>query len=176
MTDLQKRFSEEYVIDYHITNAGKRAGIQGDNVNITAWQMLQLPDVQVYVEQLQEQAAIRCQVSKDELLLEFKKVGFSNIKNYLHNDLDAKYLSEIETPEAIKSIKKTVRSGEDYSDTTVEIVLHDKLSALVNIGKHIGFFEADNKQAANIILTHKEHKRTVQDYSEKFTPEEPGEI
>lgn len=146
MTDLQKRFAEEYVIDYHITNAGKRAGIQGDNVNVTAWQMLQLPDVQSYVEQLQNEAAIRCQVSKDELLLEFKKIGFSNIKNYLHNDLDAKYLSEVEVPEAIKSIKKTVKRFDGGEDVTVEVTLHDKLSALTSIGRHIGFFSEDNKQ------------------------------
>lgn len=154
MTDLQKAFAEQYVIDYHITDAGKRAGIQGDNINIVAWKMLQLPEVQQYVEKLQNESAVRCQVSKDELLLEFKKVGFSNIKNYLHNDLDVKYLSEIETTEAIKSIKKTTRSGEDYSDTTVEIVLHDKLSALVSIGRHIGFFEKDNSQSKNEINLH----------------------
>lgn len=151
MTDLQKRFAEEYVIDYHITNAGKRAGVQGDNINIVAWKMLQLPDVQTYVEQLQAEAALRCQVSKDELLMEFKKVGFSNIKNYLHNDLDVKYLSEIDTAEAIKSVKKTVRSGEDFTDTTVEITLHDKLSALNSIGRHIGFFSEDNSQKNPVI-------------------------
>lgn len=146
MTDLQKAFCEEYVVDYHITNAGKRAGIQGDNVGITGWKMMQLPEVQEYIEQLQAEAAIRCQVSKDDLLREFKKIGFSNIKNYLHNDLDAKYLSEVETPEAIKSIKKTVRNTEAGQDVTVEVTLHDKLSALTSIGRHIGFFSEDNKQ------------------------------
>lgn len=148
MTDLQKRLAEEYVIDYKITAAGKRAGYKGDNVNQSAWQALQLPDVQAYVEQLQEEAAARCRVSKDELLNEFKKIGFSNIKNYLHNDLDAKYLSEIETPEAIKAIKKTVKRFEGGEDITVEVTLHDKLSALTSIGRHIGFFSEDNKQKA----------------------------
>ena len=148
MTDIQKRFAEEYVVDYKITAAGKRAGIQGDNVGITAWQMLQIPEVQEYVERMQNEAAIRCQVSKDELLQEFKKVGFSNIKNYLHNDLDAKYLSEIETPEAIKGIKKTVKRFEGGEEVTVDITLHDKLSALTSIGRHIGFFSEDNKQKA----------------------------
>jgi hypothetical protein len=146
MTNLQKRFAEEYTVDYSAAKAGRRAGIQGDNVGVTAWQMLQLPDVQEYVQQLQAEAALRCHVSKDELLREFKKVGFSNITNYLHNDLDVKYLSEVEVPEAIKSIKKTVKSGENGTDITVEITLHDKLSALTSIGRHIGFFSEDNAQ------------------------------
>lgn len=146
MTEQQKRVAEEWVIDYNYQKAGERAGVQGDNIRIIAWKMCQYEDVQDYIEQLQAEAAIRCQVSKDDLLREFKKVGFSNIKNYLHNDLDAKYLSEIETPEAIKSIKKSVKRFEGGEDITVEVTLHDKLSALTSIGRHIGFFSEDNKQ------------------------------
>lgn len=126
MTDLQKAFAEEYVIDYHITDAGKRAGIQGDNINITAWKMLQLPDVQQYVELLQAEAAKRCQVTKDELIAEFRKIGFSNIKNYMHDDLSAKNLSEVVNPEAIKSIKKTVTDSEFGSRTQIEFTLDRK--------------------------------------------------
>ncbi len=146
MTDLQKRFCQEYVIDSHISNAGKRAGIQGDNVNIVAWQMMQMPEVQQYIEQLQNEAAIRCQISKDAWLLEFKKIGFSNIRNYMTDQCDAKDLSDVEMPEVIKSIKKTVKSTEFGNDTMIEFTLHDKQTALVNIGRHLGWFEKDNAQ------------------------------
>lgn len=172
MTDLQKRVCEEYVVDYCIAKAGQRAGVQGDNVRITAWQMLQIPECQEYIEQLQEEAAQRCRVSKDELLQEFKKVGFSNIKNYLHNDLNAKYLSEIETPEAIKSIKKTVRSTEAGQDVTVEVTLHDKLSALTSIGRHIGFFSEDNKQkTASITILNNDPLSDIDDTGNNGTSE-----
>jgi phage terminase small subunit len=151
MTDLQKAFAEQYVIDYHITDAGKRAGIQGDNINITAWKMLQLPEVQTYVEQLQAEAAKRASVTKDELIAEFRKIGFSNIKNYMHDDLSAKDLSEVKNPEAIKSIKKTVTESEFGSKVQVEFTLHDKVAGLVNLGRHIGFFSEDNSQKNSII-------------------------
>lgn len=146
MTDLQKAFAEQYVIDYHITDAGKRAGIQGDNVNVNAWKMLQLPEVQRYVEQLQLEAAQRCMITKDELIAEFRKIGFSNIKNYMNDDLSAKDLSEVKNPEAIKSIKKTVTDSEFGSRTQIEFTLHDKVAGLVNLGRHIGFFSEDNSQ------------------------------
>lgn len=145
MTDLQKAFAEQYVIDYHITNAGKRAGIQGDNINITAWKMLQLPEVQEYVEKLQIEAALRCQISKDEWLHEWKKIGFSSIVNYMDDDLSPKQLSETKNPEVIKSIKKTVTEGDFGTKTQVEFTLHDKTAALTNIGRHLGFYDADNK-------------------------------
>lgn len=170
MTDLNRRLAEEYVIDYNITKAAERAGIQGDNKRIIAWQMLQIPDVQDYVDELQAAASLRCQVSKDELLNEFKKIGFSNIKNYLHNDLDAKYLSEIETPEAIKGIKKTVKRFEGGEEVTVDITLHDKLSALTSIGRHIGFFSEDNKQkAASITILNND---PLNDTGDNSTPQD----
>jgi hypothetical protein len=151
MTDLQKRFAEEYCIDYHITNAGKRAGIKGDNVNITAWQMLQLPDVQVYVEQLQLEASKRCRITKDELISEFRKIGFSNIKDYFDGDLNARNLNVVTNPEAIKSLKKKTFETENGISTEIEFTLHDKVAGLVNLGRHIGFFSEDNSQRTQVI-------------------------
>jgi phage terminase small subunit len=156
MTDLQKRFAEEYVIDYKITAAGKRAGIQGDNINITAWQMLQLEDVQEYVEQLQSEATKRCSISQDEILYELKNVGMSNIQDYMDDNLEVKSLSEIpkEKAKAIKSIKKTVTEFDGGSKTVVEFVLHDKLSGLDKLGRHIGLYNKDesNKSAITLVF------------------------
>lgn len=151
MTDLQKRFADEYCIDCHITNAGKRAGIQGDNINVTAWKMLQLPDVQAYVEQLQLEASKRCQVSKDELTSEFKKLGFSDIKDYFDGELNAKNLNRVENSKAIKSIKKKTFETEQGISTEIEFTLHDKVAALVNLGRHIGYFKEDNAQQSKVI-------------------------
>ena len=152
MTELQKRVAQEWVIDYNAQKAGERAGVTGgSNIRITVWQMLQLEDVQSYIQELQDAAAQRCAVSKDELLLEFKKVGFSNIQNYMDSDLNAKPLDDVKDPQAIKSIKKVVTESEFGSKTTIEFTLHDKLSGLVNIGRHIGFFEKDNEQKKDVI-------------------------
>lgn len=146
MTDLNKRLAEEYVVDYNITKAADRAHIQGDNKRIIAWQMLQIPDVMDYVEQLQAEAAKRCSVTKDDLINEFKKIGFSTITNYMNDDLSAKDLSKVVHPEVIKSIKKTVTDFDGGSKTQIEFTLHDKIAGLVNLGRHIGFFREDNSQ------------------------------
>lgn len=154
MTELQKRFAQEWVIDFNCQKAGERAGIQGDNIRITGWQMLQLPEVQEYIEQLQAEAAQRCQISQDQWLLEWKKLGFSNIRNYVEDDLTPKNLSRATDPEAIKSVKKTVITGEFDTKVVTEFTLHDKVNALVNIGKHLGWYEKDNSQkptSTNII-------------------------
>lgn len=161
MTELQKRFCEEYVIDYHITNAAKRAGYQGDNVKATGWQVLQLPEVQDYIEELQVEASKRCQITKDEWLNEWKSLGFSNIQDYINSDLSIKDLSTVKNPKAIKSIKKSVTEFDGGEKTVVEFALHDKPQALMNIGKHLGWYAADNEQskaAINITIQPDESK------------------
>ncbi len=109
--------------------------------------MLQLPDVQEYIERGQEEIAKRCQVSQDEWLKEWKKIGFSNITNYVEDDFSPKKLSEAKDTEVIKSVKRTVTTTET-GDTkvTTELALHDKPNALINIGKHLGWYEKDNGQ------------------------------
>lgn len=151
MTDLQKRFCEEYVIDSHITNAGRRAGIQGDNINVTAWKMLQLPEVQSYVEKLQEEAAERCQITKDQWLNEWKKLGFSDIGDYLDRNGNPKDLSEVDNRAAIKGIKKQTIETPVSVITNTEYILHDKIASLVNIGKHLGWYEKDNSQLRPVL-------------------------
>jgi len=147
MTDLQKRVCEEYVVDYNIAAAGKRAGVQGDNIRITAWQMLQLPECQDYIESLQAEAAQRSAIRKDQWIEEWAKLGFSNIQNYMDDSLNPKTLSEVKDPQAIKSIKKTTSKSEDgFEKETIEFTLHDKVAGLTNIGRHFGWYSADNGQ------------------------------
>lgn len=146
MTDLQRRFAEEYCIDYNISKAAERAGIKGVNKRIVAWQMLQIEEVQKYVEQLQDEASERSAITKDRWISEWEKLGFSNIQNYMDSELNAKPLDQVKDPQAIKSIKKTVTESEFGSKTQIEFTLHDKVAGLQNIGKHFGWYDADNKQ------------------------------
>lgn len=152
MTELNKRLAEEWVIDFNAQKAGERAGIGGNNIRITAWEMLQMPDVQEYIEQLQAEAAKRCAITKDEWLQEWKRLGFSNIQDYMDSQLNAKDLASVNNPQAIKSIKKTVTEGDFGTKTQVEFSLHDKPTALINIGKHLGWYELDNSQGATKII------------------------
>lgn len=151
MTELQKRFAQEWVIDFNCQKAGERAGIQGDHIRITGWQMLQIPEVQEYIEQLQNEAALRCQITKDEWLNEWKKLGFSDIGDYLDSDGNPKDLSEVDNRAAIKGIKKQTIETPVSVITNTEYILHDKIAALVNIGKHLGWFEKDNSQLRPVV-------------------------
>lgn len=148
MTDKQKIFAKEYIIDLNATKAARRSGYSDESAKSIGYELLNNDEVSELIQELIQERVVRCEISSDAVLNEFKNVGMSNIQDYLDDSLEMKRLSDIPESKAraIKAIKKTVIESEFGSKTVVEFTLHDKLSGLINIGKHIGFFEKDNAQ------------------------------
>jgi len=150
MTDLQRRFSEEYVVDYHITDAGKRAGIQGDNVNVNAWKMLQLPDVKAYISELRQGQSERTIVTADRVQAEISRLAFSDIRDYYDDNgllLSPKQLSD-DAAAALSGIEIDEmfdKFGNKIGDTK-KVKLYDKLNALDKLARRLGMFKEDNDQ------------------------------
>ncbi len=121
-------------------------------------------NIQDRIKQLQKEFAEDADITGRMLLLELKKVGFSNIDDFIRVDDEGNVFGKdfdgIDRNKlaAIESIKQTVnitskKDGErEYETRNFTFKLHDKLSALEKIGKHIGFFEKDNDQQRNVVL------------------------
>lgn len=148
LTDKQRRFCEEYLVDLNATQAAIRAGYSESTANRIASENLSKPDIQEYIHKLKKARSERTRITADMVLQELGKVGFSNVKDYLNEDLTMKELPAItrKKAKAIQSIKKTVTEFEGGVKEVIEFRLHDKLKALEMIGRHIGFFEKDNEQ------------------------------
>lgn len=155
MTEKQKIFCEEYMLDLNAAKAAKRAGYSEDSAKSIGYELLNNDEVSEYIAGLMQARVEKCQTSAAEVLKEFLSVGMSNIQDYLDDDLEVKTLSEIpeQKARAIKSIKKIVTEFETGTKTSIEFTLHDKIAGLMNIGKHIGFFEKDNEQQAKQKIT-----------------------
>jgi len=107
---------------------------------------------------LQAELAKEMGVTAIRLMEEWKKIGFSNIDDYLRIDDEGcvigKDFSTINRSKlaAIESIKQTVnitsnKNGEkEYETRNFTFKLHDKTKAIIEMGKHIGFYEKDNEQ------------------------------
>lgn len=52
---------------------------------------------------------------------------------------------------AIESIQVTETEWDGGTKTGVKFKLHDKISALEKIGRHLGIFERDNEQQRDVI-------------------------
>lgn len=101
--------------------------------------------VQSRVRVLQQEAQSKSDITKERVLAEFAKIGFSSIA-HLHNTwIDRKEFEELTEDQrsAIKSIatrtRKQVINNEAVEIEEVKVELYDKLKALENINRMLGF-------------------------------------
>lgn len=151
LTDKQKTFCHEYLLDLNGTQAAIRAGYSPKTANEQAAKMLAKASFQSYVQNLKSKRVERTEITVDKVLTELAKIGFSNIQDYIKQGFEISDISTLDksAASAIESIKIKTMHG-DFPSTEVSFKLHDKLSALEKIAKHIGFYEIDNKQKGNI--------------------------
>lgn len=158
LTELNKRLCEEWVIDFNAQKAGERSGMYGDNIRISAWQMLQNDECQEYIEELRELQRSRTFVSADKVQSEIARLAFSDLRDYydengflkLPKDLSddaAAALSGIEVDE----LWGVMDGDKQKIGETKKIKLYDKLSALDKLARRLGMFEKDNAQSKLVL-------------------------
>jgi phage terminase small subunit len=148
LTEKQKRFCEEYLVDLNATQAAIRAGYSEDTARSIASENLSKPDIQEYIRVLQKEISERNKITQDMWLQELAKIGFSDIKNYYTSDDEQIEITQLDNKltAAIAQLKVTETRLPGGVKIVKEFKLHDKIAALEKIGKHLGFFEKDNRQ------------------------------
>lgn len=81
LTDKQKRFCEEYVIDLNATQAAIRAGYSEKTANEQGSQNLAKLSIQAYITELQKEIRSRNDISVDMLVERLKQIGFEDEKD-----------------------------------------------------------------------------------------------
>jgi len=149
MTEKQKRFAQEYVIDLNATQACIRAGYAKKHARQIGSELMTKPDVRQLVQNLQDEIAYRNQIKADDVVQELSKLAFWDIKNFVNESNEVVDLSKIdkELAKPIVGIKvKVVHISKDIKEVTTELKLADKRASLVDLGRHLGIFKEDNKQ------------------------------
>lgn len=167
MNEQQKRFAEEYIIDLNATQAAIRAGYSEKTARSQGQRLLTNVDIQDEIQRLKNARSKRCEVSADKVLMEYAKIGFSNISDYLKVDTRERIVDYQEDEEGNKKpITEMIQSVELFDTDTIErekmdavaeikqtrdgiaLKLHDKKGALDSIARHLGMFN-DNINIAN---------------------------
>lgn len=147
LSDKQLLFCQEYLIDLNGTQAAIRAGYSAKSATVDSSRMLTYAKVQEFIQELKLKRSEKLEITSDMVLRELSKIGFSDIGDFFNDGYSIKPLSELkDKSKVIQSIQVDETVGEFGSSRTIKFKLHDKLSALEKIGKHIGFFEKDNEQ------------------------------
>lgn len=127
LNDKQRRFCEEYLIDLNATQAAIRAGYSENSAKQIGSENLSKPDLQEYIQKLQDERSERLKTSSDWVLRRFRDISDRCMQVEPVMIFDAENGVYVE-------------SGEYKFDSS------GANKATEMIGKHIGFFEKDNSQ------------------------------
>ena len=156
LSDKQKKFCEEYIIDFNQTQSAIKAGYSAKTAYSIGNENLKKPDIQAYIKELLSKREERTQITADMVVKEWAKIAFFDIRKIFHKEgglLNPHDLDD-ETATVISSIKaRDVKVGDDI-ETIKEYRLNDKMKALDMLAKHLGMFEKekDDNNDTNVNL------------------------
>lgn len=78
LTEKQKRFCEEYLIDLNVTQSALRAGYSEKTAYSIGNENLKKPEIQKYISELMKKQSERTNITADKVLSELEKVAFTD--------------------------------------------------------------------------------------------------
>lgn len=157
LTDLQKKFIKEYLIDLNITAAALRAGYSEKTAYSIGQETFNKPHIQAAIQKEMNKRARRTEITADKVLEEYAKLGFSDVTDYLqvvtervlvgHDKETGEPISDISQFVLMKDTKDippeklaAISEVKQHKDGSISFKLHDKKGALDSIAKHLGMF------------------------------------
>ena len=140
MTEKQKMFADEYLIDLNATRAYRAAypSVKKDEVAaVNGSKLLRNTKIQEYISERMQERQLRTEVTQDMVVKELAAIAFSRATDYVTINVgtvcikDTTSLSEDQI-RAIAGIKEGANG--------IEIKLNDKEKALELLGRHLGMW------------------------------------
>lgn len=149
LTEKQKRFCREYIVDLNGTQAAIRAGYSKKTAANIANEYLMKPHIAKEVERLQKKKQERTDINADMVIHELSKIAFSDVRELFTDKQTLKAITDLDDKSAaaiaMLDIDEIKADGRTIG-LTKKIKLWDKLRALETLGRHFGVFEKDNAQ------------------------------
>lgn len=150
LTEKQKKFVDEYLVDLNATQAAIRAGYSPESAGSIGSENLQKPEIRARVDKELAERAKRTGINADRILLELAKIALLNPKDVIDfATAEVKPDAAEEDLATIAGMKVKYVPHKDFDDdgepvieTAIEreVKFADKLKALELCGKHLGMF------------------------------------
>lgn len=152
LSEKQKRFVEEYLIDLNATQAAIRSGYSEKTAKSQGQRLLTKVDVATAVAAAQAKRSKRTQVTQDRVIEELAKIGFSDFRNLIDDTGALKAVSDWDdnTAGAVASLE--VVAGPE-GGAVHKLRTWDKRAALETLLKHVAGTSDDDAPALNINIT-----------------------
>lgn len=180
LTDKQKRFVSEYLIDLNATAAAKRAGYSEKTACEQAARLLANVKVQEAVQKGKKEIQERTEITQDMVIRETAKLAFFDIRKMFGKDGKPLDISELDDDTAAALVGLDVQDVKDadsgdFLGYVKRYKMADKLKALELLGKHTGAFEKQDTQTAALetamraladIIEKPAQNRNIEDFEE----------
>lgn len=167
MTEAQKRFCNEFLIDLNATKAYKVAYPnckKDETARANGSRLLTKANIQEYVAEKMKEREQRTEVTQDMVIKELAKIAFFNPKNIFGDNNTLKNIVSLD--DDIASVITSVETLEEYDGygedrekigNTTKVKLADKMKALEMLGRHLGMF----KDKVEVDVKEKQEKKNA---------------
>lgn len=160
LTEKQKRFVEEYLVDLNATQAAIRAEYSPKTAYSMGQRLLKNVEVQATIQQAKQERSQRTEITQDMVLKELAKVAFANGTDFakvvcrevpmtsvdddgnLQTVTKLQQLVEVRDTSMIPPEKRAAIASIKEGKYGIEVSSYDKVKALELLGKHLGMFDA----------------------------------
>ena len=149
LSQKQRVFVQEYLVDLNASKAAVRAGYSKKTAFRIGAENMQKPAIKSAIQEYMEQREARTQIAADTVVIELAKIGFANMQDYFKEGFSIRDIQALPREHAAAIQEVTIDETVTDDGVTVRRVkfkLLDKRAALVELGKHLGIFEANNRQ------------------------------
>ncbi len=166
MTDKQKIFCLEYLTDLNATQAAIRAGYSKKTARQIGQENLTKLDILDEIQKQQKVRINRLELKGENVIKQLSDIAFSDITDIV-NIVTVENETKLVFTET-KELSKSQRAG--IANLTIgkdgiKVQLHDKISALDKLAKHLGLYGEHNYQKAET------QPERITDFSVLTTPE-----
>jgi phage terminase small subunit len=144
LTDRQRRFIDEYLVDLNAVQAALRAGYSPSSTGRGyASCLLRQPEIAEAIERALAERAARTHVTQDRVIKELASIAFAKLSDFMSwsdGQIVLKPSSSLTDEQAAAVARVGKRS----------IKLHDKIAALKLLGMHLGMYSENRNVTLNL--------------------------
>ena len=142
LTNKQKKFIDEYLVDLNATQAAIRAGYKEKAAYRTGAENLRKPQIQEEIQRRMQERQQRTEVTQDMVVKELAAIAFARATDYVEIRINGVCSTVVIKPTTDLSDQQIrAIAGIKEGANGIEIKLNDKEKALELLGRHLGMWK-----------------------------------
>lgn len=156
LTAKEEVYCQKYIKYLNKTKAALMAGYSKRSAKEIGYETFTKPHIQARISIIRQEIKEELGIDEHSVIAELAALSYWNIKDFVSAGNIIKDLSKMQKAKLrpvigikVKETFTTMGRGEKATtikEVTTELKMSDKKGSLVDLGRHLGIFEKDNKQ------------------------------